>query len=391
MISEKKIVYNLILLSIIIDVLNGIIFRVTEGLSLSIFYKGFYLIVILYICLIRGCISKTSLLSFLLFIPVTYHLLNSKLNLTEVQWTLRIITLSLTIDYIITSIDSNKIKKYFLLAFLTLMVSIFLWVLFGLGYNQYSKEGIGTRGFFVAGNELGILHLTISFYWLRKSILTKNFRRYTFFGLVSLMMALMFATKVAVLGIIIIFGLLPFTLIEFKIPNLRRVKLLAVRLYFGVLFFLIAVVPLALNFLLKNIGLGKRINYWLERVDVVTVFFSGRNLLARELFGNIIPNLPGIEWLLGPGLYQINNSIGRSIEIDIIDFFIFFGAFGLSVYISLFWKIFRISQTTVNPTIKKANLLFLALLLFISNTAGHVITGGLSLFAISLIFATNES
>lgn len=243
----------------------------------------------------------------------------------------------------------------------------------------------------MAGNELGILHLTISFYWLRKSILTKNFRRYTFFGLVSLMMALMFATKVAVLGIIIIFGLLPFTLIEFKIPNLRRVKLLAVRLYFGVLFFLIAVVPLALNFLLKNIGLGKRINYWLERVDLVTVFFSGRNLLARELFGNIIPNLPGIEWLLGPGLFQINNSLGRSIEIDIIDFFIFFGAFGLLVYISLFWKIFRISQTTVNPTIKKANLLFLALLLFISNTAGHVITGGLSLFAISLIFTTNES
>ena len=168
MISIKKIVYGFIIVSLFIDVFNGIIFRYTNGFSISLIYKGLYFVLILIFCLNKGYLSKTSLFSFLLFVPITYHLISYKFNITELQWVLRFITLSLTLDFLIANPDENKVNSYFKITYLILIFSALSWLIFGFGYSQYSIDNVGTRGFFLAGNELGIIHIITTFYFLRK-------------------------------------------------------------------------------------------------------------------------------------------------------------------------------------------------------------------------------
>jgi hypothetical protein len=291
------------------------------------------------------------------------------------------------LDFLIANPDENKVNSYFKITYLILIFSALSWLIFGFGYSQYSIDNVGTRGFFLAGNELGIIHIITTFYFLRK-YLNKSLKIYTLFLILSLILAILFATKVAVIGVIIVGTLLPLLLFSFS--NMKKIKLITIRISFGLVFFIGILLPSAIKYLLEDVGLGRRLDFWIEKVDLVTLFFSGRNLLAQDLFFNIIPQLSIIDWTLGLGLNEIKILIGRSIELDALDFFSFFGMLGLTVYLVLFFKLFRLSQGTQNIFIRRSNLLLILLLFFISNTAGHVITGGLAIFSIALIFIQHE-
>ena len=140
MISTKKLIYFIIILSVLIDVLNGIFFRISEGFSISLFYKATFFLLILLICLNNKYLSKYSFFSFIVIVPIIYHILNLKFDITELQWAIRILTLNLSLDFLIRNYDIKYIKKYFTFTYFILLLTILLWLFFGLGYNQYSKK-----------------------------------------------------------------------------------------------------------------------------------------------------------------------------------------------------------------------------------------------------------
>jgi len=292
-------------------------------------------------------------------------------------------------DFVNNNANEVKTHAYFKNTYIVLILSVLSWVIFGLGYNQYAKEEIGTRGFFVAGNELGVLHIVTSFYFLRRFIQT-SWMKYVLFSLSSLALALLFATKVAVFGVLLLITLMPLTTLNFASFSRGRYKVRSLRLIFVLASSIIIALPKVSDILLQDIGLGRRLDYWMERVDLITLFFSGRNLLAERIFIEMIPNFDLSDWLFGPGLREVNSILGRSVELDILDYFSFYGLFGVLAYVMLLIRLVRYATKDGNIVRRKSNVILIALLVIISNTGGHVISGGLAMFSFALIFSSYE-
>ncbi|WP_222116022.1 O-antigen ligase family protein [Algoriphagus algorifonticola] len=366
---------------LLVDCFNGLLMRIGIGISISQLYKIGLLAGMLLFLLGRRPIAFLAAFGLILFflIPLLFKSLLSGDTSTFVGnfgYNLKLILFPVSFLFFSNlELSRENLKAYWKsfawFNFILIAFNIFLGVL-GVGYSQYDSpegQGIGGRGFFFAGNEVaGIFLLFSGVCWY----LTKNLNgisRFLFF-LLLLVLGVLNTSKTAILGIILIVGLI-------EVPKFFT-KRMSLGRFLGLLSLPLLVIGLVgiIYWGIQATGLIDRIAFFYDKLDLLTFILSGRNQMVQGAL-TFYPSMYSFwDYLFGVGNQEFLKLMGiyhgnpHTIEIDFFDLLFMNGFLGLSLVLGIFvWATFRsLTQKQSKSPIWAINLV----LLFVSFMAGHI-------------------
>lgn len=279
--------------------------------------------------------------------------------------------------YFKTNVERNWLFRIFEILILLQSLSIIIGYTFDIEvFHSYgSFKRFGYKGFIPARNELSGFLLISFFYFAWK---VKNFGKGVIPLFLVLISGLLTGAKVALSLPIILIVLLGF----WALINYRRYVFFIVLLLFLTLTTLfiwqwgniIQLITPSLNYFQQQLAYGHNPN-------ILSVFFSGRDLLVKNLLTDYILNANLINFLFGG--HELST---LSSETDLIDIFLFIGFLGTLIFYTYYIK------TLLYCERKKdfIHLLFVITWLIVSTTAGHLIfsaINGLYLAILLLAFS----
>lgn len=369
----------LVYLYLPIDTINGVLIR-NQDISISPVYKVLILLLMLYY-LIKNKIYAPLKWVLFFFVIFIIHVVMDIFTSIDFFWGLKFLAIIISFHFfkkLIIDGHIDIVKKLAFISFAIIALNVIIGVS-GYGYAQYARNDIGTRGLFYAGNELGVLLLITSIIILTHYLKKKNNIKYLFFSLLFILFGAMLATKTAVLGQILVVSLLPvinfFQTSNGFIVKKRSLKLVAI----GSITLLMGI-PYLINYVLYEMNLMARLSYWSEKVDMITLFFSGRNLLAADVLNYWKSHSNTFNNLFGYGYDELLHSAGRSVEIDAIDLFMVFGIVSvLAMYGFFIDQYFKGSKLNSKEFIYRPYVRFgILFLLVLSCMSGHVLNSGMA-------------
>ncbi|TFV97202.1 hypothetical protein E4S40_00670 [Algoriphagus kandeliae] len=366
---------------LLVDCINGVLMRIGIGISISQLYKMGMLAGMLSYLLFKKPMIFLASFSLILFflLPLLFKAMLTGETRTVVGnfgYNLKLILFPISF-FFFYSLDFNSqgLKKFWnafiWFNFWLIAVNILLGVL-GIGYSQYDSpegQGIGGRGFFFAGNEVaGIFLLFASAAWFQTKNWTGIFR--FFFFLFLLVLGVLNTSKTAILGIILIVGLL-------ELPKFLK-KRITIGRFVGLLSlpFLAMGMGALIVWGIQATGLIDRILFFYERLDLLTFILSGRNQMVMGAM-SFFPTVYSFwDYLFGVGNQEFLQLMGiyhgdpHTIEIDFFDLLFMNGFLGLGLVLGIFlWATIRsFSGSLTESPIWAVNLI----LLLISFLAGHI-------------------
>ena len=392
-----RLIFILLFLMLFIDIFNG--FMLHENILLPISISQVYKMVFLSALFLSFLFHATQkilyifLFFFLLLCGPLIGMLfygNSRF-LSEIVLIFKLLTPLITYFYFRSLINRDSsffirnIKRLVVLDFLIISINMLLGA-FGFGYEQYTSyitaKSIGTVGYFYAGNELSILMIIVFsliafFTWLKYK------KSYSLVAVFLLLLALLKATKVAILGILIIVVFLPF-IVGFR--N-KSYKYIVANL---MIFLILPIVSYLLYVGVVQTGLHTKILASFEKYDIVTFIYSNRNNFAANGWEVFSSQYSLFEQLFGAGQEHYIKLAIKSAEIDVIDVLFYYGYIGLLFLLGLIATMFvkSIVQIRKKSFIFARYSLFMIFLLFmISLIAGHTFLSGLAGPFIGIVFA----
>lgn len=378
--------FNLFKFFIPIDMLNGYLLR-SFNISFSLYLK-FVVLVILVFILIRTAF-KVHTIALLLCTSLVFFLsgvLHADLSYLDNDYGIfkfsSIYIFGLFFAHMIKLGYVDKVVMVIKCTYFFILVNT-LFGMAGLGYPMYGSglSAIGTRGLIFAGNELGFLASIAGGFLTFVFLLKKRYLLFVLVGLSMIVNALLLASKVAMLGAIIlpIVSLFVYTLYE-----LRKRKV-SPRLFI----LIVAIIMLGLpgfayyiqHYFLHS-EIASRNAYFIDNLGLVTGLLSGRD--ARIFWGLevYLTQFGPVEMLFGGGEKAIYA------ESDFFDILFLYGFFGLCFSLSVFLVPFGIAVLRLNVNPYAGYLIFIFLFSFgVSMAAGHAIVSGLA----SLVFGAATS
>ncbi|WP_206170504.1 O-antigen ligase family protein [Flagellimonas maritima] len=278
------------------------------------------------------------------------------------------------------------IKKLFFfirISYIIIVVNV-LMKFVGLGFSLY-RSGIGSKGYIYAGNEIStvflILYAVLAFELIAKG---KKIRFWVFFAF-TINVAFVLGSKSAILGVLLVALLLrvrPLAILASskKLGNFMVVSAVVIPL--GIFWFLNRVVS---SELFQN-----RILYYYNKVDLLTLILSSRNLYFQTAFDIYKNNYNTLEKLIGIGQSRYEEITGHTIEMDFLDIFFAYGVTGIFLFLGtilLACYLFYKRKDNVNYPFARLSYLFFILLVIISSLAGHVFSSGIAGIFIGFVFA----
>jgi hypothetical protein len=270
--------------------------------------------------------------------------------------------------------------------------NIFLGAL-GFGYAQYYGN-IGSVGYFYAGNEVSALLLFVATFILG-GLWKRGWFWYLIGSITLFLLAVSAATKVAMLGMVVLFLGIPILSERSKLWQLNQFKL---RLLFisGIGVVLLVVF---LPGLLEDVGLMNRWRFWYKKYDndLVTLLLSGRNIAFTQSLKALHYHYEPFSYLFGKGYsafvdYLSNYTIHNiSVESDPVDVFYSYGLVGFfSLYLFYFWQFVRSMKAFREPKhiFAPFAMLFIAVIVAVGGISGHVIFSGMGALFYGLAFAS---
>lgn len=398
--SDNKFIYNkikqfnlldftIVFLTInylIVDSFNGYLLRSGLTISISQIYKSLILILMLItILLYSRKYSFYLLLLFTVFLSmITLHIVyfptlpHYTNNLIFFNKLIFVIVNFIFFKYLVSK-NPAKTRFFFftlfLFSLLVIYINIVLSVL-GFGFYQYESQSIGYVGFFYSGNEVSALMIVLTSPLLFVTW-GKNKFLYVIFVFALLIFAVLMATKVAIVGTILLIIFIPFIHERNKIFRLTKTKVKTV------LLFLLIIIPFAgyLSILLiTQVGILEKWVYSYSKFGIYRALLSGRESFVSSGLTSYINDYSFLQMLFGRGylMFQENLSAGglKSIEIDFVDILLSYGIVGVIIIYS-FWiylilnsaRRFTQKEYYYAPVVFFTNLLLIA----ISSTAGHVL------------------
>jgi hypothetical protein len=263
--------------------------------------------------------------------------------------------------------------------FLAILFNLIIGTL-GFGFSSYEGgedgEGIGVRGFYVAGNELSgcfvlLFGFVLHYCW--------NYRRLYFypFSIVTIICGALIATKTAMLASFILIFLVP---IVNERQHLFHFTKLKIKLFFP----LVIVGALASYFILEflqTVGLRDKIMWVLQENGMWGLIFSGRVEFVSNIIDAFMSSAGWFEYLFGIGTVGMSDYLrGKySAEVDPVDLFVYVGVLGsIVVYVSVFLMILPAflmgkQDRFLPPIIILVNLILLMLCV----VSGHILNSGM--------------
>ena len=377
-----------------VDMINGML--LTNNINLPISLSQSYKFLLLLCLLIRFTLTlrlliTTLIITFCLLIPSLYQLI---VGSEGSYFFIDFITLSkylapfLCFLFFVDMIKRNGeiVFRHLLMlvqfSYLVLMINIFVKYI-GLGYPAYKSGGIGTKGFFYAGNEISALLIILSAI-LAFVIWKRGFKlKYYMFLAINLIAGLTISSKTAILGILLVFFTIPF-----------QGKSLKLKKFLPLVAGTIALVPAAFFLswkFIQNSNLMVRLAFFYKELDVWTFILSSRNVFLANSYETYLTKYNIVEKIIGVGQtrYEYIND-QKVVEMDIVDIFFAYGIFGLLIFLFMMYFLLvqskRFSRSNKYPFANFVYLMTLVLLL-ISTLAGHVFGSGMSAVFIGLLFS----
>lgn len=379
-----------------VDMLNGFLLKNGVSLPISIgqLYKIGILLFIFIIFIFRWkLLVVSSVFLVALLLPTIYQIFkqfSASFFVTDLikisKYLLPLFCFLYVVNYIkregIKAI--SKLTRVITFSYIVLVGNILLKYI-GLGYPMYEYGNIGSKGFFFAGNEISVLLVILS------SILAFNLWNegkksyYFLLWAITLFAGLTVSSKTGVVGIMLLFLLIPL-----RRPSLR----IGIKRMFFILFSLGVVIPLAIIGIwqfIQGTTLYVRLAYFSEKFDFWTFVLSNRNVFLEDSFKNYRDKYDVLEKLIGVGQYNyelINDD--KIVEMDIADIFFSYGFLGLLLFLVtltfLGIQALRFSKNKARPY---PSLVFLmvVLLFAVSALAGHVFSSGMAAAFIGILFA----
>lgn len=379
-----------------IDMLNGIFLK--NGIVLPLSFGQFFKIIILLFVLVRLSIKPAKLIfvfaSFSLLLAPTFYQLyigNKGVSLLfDIIKISKYITPLVCFMFFVDVIKNdhqkniNLIFKLVNFSYLILIGNIFLKYI-GLGYPMYEDGKIGSKGFFYAGNEISALLIILSSIIAYRLWMNNSKLKYFLFLLLNIVVGVTVSSKTAILGVIIVFLLLPIRGSFIKI-NIKKLLIIVS----SVFVIIPSIIIYYWDYILKS-SIFIRLNYFWNEVDILTFLLSNRNNFFNDAFDIYKENYNLFEKTIGVGQSRyeyLNNNI--TVEIDIIDIFFSLGFIGLILFllfnVYLFIQSINFKRTQIN--IYSGFVFLMGFILFIiSTTAGHVYSSGMPAVFIGLLFS----
>lgn len=399
-------ILSLVFPIIIFDVINGFLLKTLEvNFSISHLYKSLLLFLIIF----QLSIKNISLLFLWVFWMVLFNIGSFFFNvigennlypfLKDLLNSTKVLSFPLFFFYFKELIIERRFdfEKYFKgfvqLSFGVIFINLFLGLL-GLGNPQYRVEGknIGYIGFFYSGNELSAIMLIVFFFLAYYTWDKNKLIKYLLLAFVCLFLSMLKSTKTTILGTLLVFSFLPLTQYAFLL-NKKFIRLLLGGIILAPFVLFIVYYGIVSSSLLDRI-----IFFW-YKLDLVTLFFSSRNLYAVENY-EYFHDFPLFFKFFGCGETFIRNSTGRLSEIDFVDILTNYGFLGLLIVffflVSIFSKLRKAVKNNPNDNFRRFGVFYFIIIIILSNTAGHIFVSGLVPFYLAitlsyLIYAESKS
>lgn len=283
--------------------------------------------------------------------------------------------------------DNRLIKRlfFFVKASYIIIVANVLLKSVGLGFSLY-RSGIGSKGYIYAGNEISTVFL-ITYSILAYRLLVRQKTLYFWFlFLFTANISFVLGSKSAIAGIVLITLLMRVRPLAILASSRKLGNFIVVSAFIVPLAILLFVRKLVSSELFQN-----RILYYYERMDILTLILSSRNLYLEKVSQTYLNEYNILEKLVGVGQSVYENNTDRSVEIEFLDIFFAYGFVGLFLFLGMVFLTYRLLKTrknnNENPFSRLAYVSFL-LLLAISSLAGHVFSSGIAGIFIGFIFAS---
>lgn len=358
--SITKIYFYLILVMLALDLAEGVALLFGGQVNLSVIPRVLIILLLLLGFFFRSHKLSTWVLLYLISILFLFSLFRGG-GYTELRWLISILACFLLVFCQINFTSNQRgVLLFTLLAYLS--VNIVMPYL-GVGKAQYS-DGSGSIGLVVSGNELSMAVLISA---ISIMLLPKMKSRVLLMVFTSLLAGLK-GTKVAILGVPIILILFSnrFSLGRILAPVSVLLLCIVGAFYSGVL---------------------DRFIYYSQRLDVVTLIFSSRNIWAEEAIYYMYESFELIDWILGAGYEELIFVIGKTIEIDPLDSLFVYGGVGLALSLYMLAK-----ALTCYAVLSRFRLiLFISFIVLLSILSGHILYGTTFVYLIPLIRGGNAS
>ena len=310
---------------------------------------------------------------------------------SEIVLIFKLLTPLITYFYFRSLINRNSsffirnLRRLVVLDFIIISFSMLLGF-FGFGYEQYASystgKSIGTVGLFYAGNELSIL-MVIVFSLILLFTWRKYKKSYIFLGAFLLLLSLLKATKVAILGVLIIVVAIPFVVgFRKKIHKYLVTNLL--------LFVIFPIISYLIYIGIVQTGLYTKLSGSFEKYDILTFIYSNRNNFAVNGWEVFNSQYSFFEQLFGVGQKYYMKLAIKSAEIDVIDVLFYYGYSGLLFFLCLITFMFLGSFAQIRKKsfiFARYSMFMISLLFMISLIAGHTFFSGLAGPFIGVVFA----
>lgn len=275
----------------------------------------------------------------------------------------------------------QAIHQIMLFSFVILVLNLLLGRL-GYGFEAYlpndylPDQNLGTKGFFKATNELSALLLVLSGYLFASYWPQAKLKFAVVVGF-SLFCASSMLTKTGIGGVLLLAVFIP--LLQSKQYWQRYSRLIAVAVL--VLLAIAVLLLWQLPFILETLGIGQKLLWVYQQQGLLGVILSSRDQYAVQNWQLASEYFQQWHLLVGIGVTGLELYTAKPLaELDPVDLFIWYGAFGLGYFV--LWFGFVLSQSYRsyynNPASIAAGVLTMnAVLLLVAGMAGHVLTSGM--------------
>ncbi|WP_189518633.1 O-antigen ligase family protein [Kushneria pakistanensis] len=392
----------------LIDVINGaVVYYGYDIGSVSAAYKTLFFLVLMLFLIVRSVgekqTQKISLFLSAIVLCVLYHHVSSGVNTESISWAVRAL-LAISIYFYFLRDNSYGLRKYLYLYLPVwyLLVAGFNVVLgnIGIGEPQYSN-GVGGKGFFIAGNELSFF-LLASISILMLAIVNKlKYPGLTLLTFVASVIFTLQGTKTTLAGFLCIVSFISIYLYIkplriFKGAGLVGVALLAVVMamkapdWMGDLTvsenpsdsssISVAEAEIADASVVEQKPKPTVLDRWqhfAKEKGIAFLILSGRSEFWDKAYDEKVRHFSPLDHVLGIGgeAFDIHR-----IEMDPLDIFVVYGILGLFVFYFLMYRMFYCSFRILRYSPMEGSLLLAVSLLFllVSIVAGHVVNSGVS-------------
>ncbi|MGG3161289.1 O-antigen ligase family protein [Geobacillus stearothermophilus] len=396
---QKKVLFWLIILTPIIDTINGLIIYNQKNIPLGVTYRFIFLVTLFLLFFKNTKISTELLLFYFIFLylfinPIITSIINNNLEKLSVdfEFASRIIlffVILFTLYKIIRS-DYELLKRAIEVSCWIVSFTIIIPFILGLGNNSYVDHNgvsVGFKGFYYSNNALNVVMIILFIFCLDEIFRYKiNLFRILKIFLVFVS-TIIIGSKSSLFYAVVMF-------LVYMVHYIKRMKMIQlIALFLGVF----------LGFLYFKKYFFDIINMQMYRLvnnDFMTYLLSGRNEFLNAAADFYFSNLSITSLLFGLGNNEMTTNIGaiyfgrtnhllKGIEMDLFDLFFNMGLITLLIFLTLYiyilykcYILLKIKNVEARPFIYS----YIALLFF-SILGGHVITEAFSITFFGVVTA----